>query len=130
MNISCGLLGIARVAMGSRGELIATASIDRKITVRRISDRDFAADSLFESKTESPVVQLLFDSSGQHLAIKCQDSARVWSLERNTSISYDADTAIGRVLSEFWIAHPSREGQFVVVSPSSIVVFNPVDLVQ
>lgn len=130
LTLSCGLLGITCLAIDNRGELIATASIDRKITVRRIINGDVELGCIFESKTESPVLQLVFDSSGQHLAVKCQDSAQIWSLGRNDLVLYNSDTAIGSVLSSFWLPHPFTEGRLVAVSPSSIVVFNPLDLAQ
>lgn len=130
LTLSCGLLGITCLAIDRTGELIATASTDRKITVRRIVNGDVDVDCIFESKIESPVIQLVFASSGQHLAIKCQDSAQVWSLGRNGLVLYNSDTAIGSVLPSFWVPHPFTEDRLVAVSPSTIVVFNPVDLAQ
>lgn len=130
LTLSCGLLGITCLAIDRRGELIATASIDRKITVRRTVNGDVDVDCIFESKIESPVVQLVFDLSGHNLAIKCQDSAQVWSLGRNDLVLHNSDTAIGSVLSSFWTPHPFTEDRLVAVSPSNIVVFNPVDLGQ
>lgn len=126
ISVPCGLMSISCLAMDQSGHLIAVATIDRKVTVRRISgDDSFEADAAFETKTEHPVTQLVFDTSGQNLAIKCQQAVEIWRIATK-SLVHGGITDDGGPRT-IWITHPLQPQGFVSIGALHMTFYSAQD---
>lgn len=123
ISIPCGLMGLSCLAMDQSGHFIAVASIDRKVTVRKTWQiGDVGVDAIFETKTENPVTQLLFDKSGQHLAIKCQQAIEIWCISTK-SLAHEGinDDSGSRTI---WITHPLQPHSFISIGALHMTLYS------
>lgn len=110
INVACSPLGITCLAISNRGDHLAYASMDKRSAVRRTDDIE--GQPVLEIKCESPISQLVFDASGEHLAVHCQTSLDIWSLSTNSMVSRRPHTRGCR----YWISHPFQENTYVSIS--------------
>lgn len=126
LSIPCGTLGISCLAMDQSGQLIAAASMDRKVTIRRISgDGGIKIDAIFETRTESPVTQLILDTSGQYLAIKCQQAIGIWSIATKSLVRGSINDNGGS--RTMWISHPLEPQTFIPIGSVHMVSYSAHD---
>lgn len=123
VSIPCGIMGITCLTMDDDGRFMASASIDRKVTVREITEEGMIQPiSLFENRMESPVTQVLFDASGTHVAIKCREAMNVWCVATK---SLTTNLSTGNVdLRSKWIAHPFEPNNFIAISPVGLTSYS------
>lgn len=126
VNIPCGLLSISCIAMDQSGQFIAAASMDRKITIRRIlQGGEIQVDAMFEARTDMPVTQLLFDISGQYLAIKCQQAVDIWSIATKSLVRGGINDDGGS--RTIWISHPSQPQAFISIGALNMILYHAYD---
>ncbi|KAJ4396980.1 hypothetical protein N0V93_001204 [Gnomoniopsis smithogilvyi] len=123
VTMPCGIMGITCLTMNEDGTFMASASIDRKITVRKIlEDGKIQSESLFETKMDKPITQLLFDAKGTHITIRCREAVSVWSLATK-SPTMICSTNENDNRSK-WIAHPFEPNSFISISPSFLTMYS------
>lgn len=123
VTFPCGIMGITCLVMDDDGRFMASASIDRKVTVREISeDGMIQPRSLLENRMESPVTQVLFDTSGTHVAIRSREAVDIWCIDKK-SLTTKLLTGTTHIRSK-WIAHPFLSDGFISISPSGLTSYS------
>lgn len=125
IQISCGLLGITCLAMSGNGAFVATASMDRKVTARRVlPDGSVDAHLVVEAKSEYPVSEILFDQESENLVVICQEVIRIWTLSTGSLRSSGLNTTEKH---NRWITHPFGQGAFISIGPRFITVHDIIE---
>lgn len=120
VTISCGIMGITCLTMDDDGRFMASASIDRKVTVREISEEGVIQPSaLFETKLDNPVMQVLFNRGGTHVAIRCREAVDIWCVATKSVTTKLSTENID--FESKWIAHPFEPKNFISISPSGLI---------
>lgn len=120
VRVPCGLLGITCLAISGDGCFVATASMDRKLTVRRVTQAGVAKiDVLIEARSKHTISDMLFDIDSQHLVVICQETVQIWSMATGVLMSARPNTTEGH---SRWMAHPSKQRGFLSIGPRSIIV--------
>lgn len=123
IEFSGGTMGIISSVIDDSDRLIATASIDRRITVRSIfadGGIDVVEDPILEANSKSPVDQLLL--VGDYLLVSSESSVSIWSLTEKSVVS----TSEKHIRPRYWVAHPSTPDHVLAIEVSSITLFNVV----
>lgn len=123
VTIPCGIMGITCLTTDDDGRFMASASIDRKVTVREISEEGMIQPTaLFENRIEHPVIQVLFDTSGTHVAIRCREAVNIWCIATK---SPPTNLSIENIdLRSKWIAHPFEPDSFISISPVGLASYS------
>lgn len=123
VTISCGIMGITCLTMDDDGRFMASASIDRKFTVREISEEGvIQPTAFFENRLDNPVLQVLFDRSGTHVAIRCRETVDIWCIATK---SLTTSLSTGHIdFQSKWIAHPFEPNSFISISPSGLTSYS------
>lgn len=98
-DMQCGTMSITYLAFSQDGRYIASANMDGNVFVTAASsDYALGAAPVIQIYFDSPVTNLLFDWSGQHIMFKCDELIKVWSLEEKCQISTHPTRAIASCL--------------------------------
>jgi len=126
VNVPCGFQVLGITCLTLHGGRIAMSSMDRKLSVRKMTADGRGVEGLiFEGRSEDPVVQLLLSDDGNYLTSRCHRSVNVWSL-----LEPQAAPVCHPNGSEpsHWILDPFNPSQLVAVSPTSITSHKLPDL--
>ncbi|KAI7773485.1 hypothetical protein LA080_010575 [Diaporthe eres] len=87
-DMQCVTMSITCLVFSQDGRAIASANIDGSVFVRKVSsDWQLEVTPILHIYSQNPVTQLLFDWSGEHLLVKCDELVNIWSLQTKCQIS-------------------------------------------
>lgn len=88
VEIQCGTMSITCLVFSQDGQSMASANMDGSIFVRKLpTDCQLELTPILQVYSKSVVTQLLFDWSGDHLLVKCDELVEIWSLQAGRQIS-------------------------------------------
>lgn len=94
VEMQCGTMSITYLVFSQDGKSIASANMDGSVFVRKISsDWQLESTPILQVYSENLVTQLLFDWSGENLLVKCDELAKIWSLQAKCQISSQSSGA-------------------------------------
>jgi WD40 repeat protein len=105
-DMQFGTMSITCLVFSQDGQFIASTNMDGSIFVRKISsDCQLEATPVLQVYSESLVAQILFDWSGEHIMVRCDESVKIWSLQAKSQICTHPTRAKASCLLP-QIAHP------------------------
>lgn len=88
VEMQCGTMSITCLVFNHDGQYIASANMDGSVFVTKVSsDWQLEDTPILQIYSENLVTQLLFDWSGEHLLVKCDELVKIWSLQAKCEIS-------------------------------------------
>lgn len=117
-DINCGSMGITCISFSRDGTMMATATRDNQVAVRKLAFDRSCLDTrnVVKIDAEGSVVQVVLDLSGRVLLVHTRDATRVWNLFTKQvvyCVSHDGESCQ-------WLASPTTERSFVAVQPSTV----------